>query len=264
MSVTPNWSWPLIEPTDFVTNLPADLETLADAIDATVYTVDQESIKKTNIDAKGDLIVGTADNTITRLAVGSNGQVLTADSVAAAGVKWATVGSPSWTLLNSGSQSLSGSSTITISGLSAKAYHIVVGNASSANASSQIRIRFNTDTANHRYSAINYISESTYDPSNLSIITETNGGYAAFAKQNNNAIGNVSGYCRVENADSTGVKPFFSAMGGAGGGGSNGYNGHEMSVGGGVYVGGSAITSISIISSTGNFDNGEWRIYGAN
>ena len=42
------------------------------------------------IDAKGDLILGTADNTIARLAVGSNGQVLTADSSTSSGVKWVT------------------------------------------------------------------------------------------------------------------------------------------------------------------------------
>lgn len=41
------------------------------------------------VNAKGDLYVATADNTITRLAVGSNGQVLVADSAQAAGVKWA-------------------------------------------------------------------------------------------------------------------------------------------------------------------------------
>jgi len=43
-----------------------------------------------NIDAKGDLLAGTADNTIGRLAVGTNGQVLTADSTASTGIKWAT------------------------------------------------------------------------------------------------------------------------------------------------------------------------------
>jgi hypothetical protein len=41
------------------------------------------------IDAKGDLIVGSADNTIARLAVGTNGHVLTADSTATNGIKWA-------------------------------------------------------------------------------------------------------------------------------------------------------------------------------
>lgn len=43
----------------------------------------------TTIDAKGDLIVGTADNTYIRQAVGSNNQVLMADSAQADGVKWA-------------------------------------------------------------------------------------------------------------------------------------------------------------------------------
>jgi hypothetical protein len=43
-----------------------------------------------NIDAKGDLLAGTADNTIGRVAVGANGTVLTADSAEATGVKWAT------------------------------------------------------------------------------------------------------------------------------------------------------------------------------
>ena len=42
------------------------------------------------IDAKGDLIVGTADNTVDNLAVGTNGQVLTADSTTATGLKWST------------------------------------------------------------------------------------------------------------------------------------------------------------------------------
>ena len=31
---TPNFGWPLIQPTDFVTDLPADFETFADAVDA--------------------------------------------------------------------------------------------------------------------------------------------------------------------------------------------------------------------------------------
>jgi len=46
------------------------------------------SIDSALIDAKGDLIVGTADNTTARVAAGSNGQVLVADSAQTAGVKW--------------------------------------------------------------------------------------------------------------------------------------------------------------------------------
>jgi len=44
----------------------------------------------TAIDAKGDLIAGTAADTFSRLAIGTNGQVLTADSAEATGMKWAT------------------------------------------------------------------------------------------------------------------------------------------------------------------------------
>jgi hypothetical protein len=43
-------------------------------------------------DAKGDLAVGTGADTAARLAVGTNGQVLTADSGESTGLKWAAGG----------------------------------------------------------------------------------------------------------------------------------------------------------------------------
>lgn len=52
------------------------------------------SISPTLVDAKGDLLIGTADNTPARLAVGANGAVLTADSTAAAGMAWKPVAIP--------------------------------------------------------------------------------------------------------------------------------------------------------------------------
>lgn len=52
-------------------------------------------IAPTIVDAKGDLIAATADNTPARLGVGTNGQVLTADSTASTGLKWATPSSGS-------------------------------------------------------------------------------------------------------------------------------------------------------------------------
>ena len=48
-----------------------------------------ETLPASIIDAKGDVIVGTAADTAARLAVGADGQVLTADSAETSGVKWA-------------------------------------------------------------------------------------------------------------------------------------------------------------------------------
>jgi len=47
-------------------------------------------IQPTIFDAKADLLTATANDTPARLAVGTNGQVLTADSTAGTGLAWAT------------------------------------------------------------------------------------------------------------------------------------------------------------------------------
>ena len=46
-------------------------------------------VQKDIVDAKGDLIVATSADAVSRLAVGTNTYVLTADSGEATGVKWA-------------------------------------------------------------------------------------------------------------------------------------------------------------------------------
>lgn len=58
----------------------------------TSYDLANAAIAKSIVDAKGDLIAATAADTVSRLAVGTNGQVLTADSTTATGLKWATAG----------------------------------------------------------------------------------------------------------------------------------------------------------------------------
>jgi len=100
---------------DLVTDLPADFETfgqavatsMADLLGGTTGQVlskasntdmdftwvaqdDSNAIQNAIVDAKGDLIAATAADTPARLAVGTNGQVLTADSTAATGLAWAT------------------------------------------------------------------------------------------------------------------------------------------------------------------------------
>jgi predicted carbohydrate-binding protein with CBM5 and CBM33 domain len=53
-------------------------------------------IQPTIFDAKADLLTATANDTPARLAVGTNGQVLTADSTAGTGLAWATPSAPSF------------------------------------------------------------------------------------------------------------------------------------------------------------------------
>jgi hypothetical protein len=55
--------------------------------DKTTVTV-TGAVRKSLVDAKGDLIVGTADNAVGRLAVGANGQIPYADSSQATGIRW--------------------------------------------------------------------------------------------------------------------------------------------------------------------------------
>jgi len=73
----------------------------------------------TAIDAKGDLVVGTGADTFSRLAVGTNTYVLTADSAEATGLKWAAASGGSTfvgvRLTKSANQSISNSTATAIS-----------------------------------------------------------------------------------------------------------------------------------------------------
>jgi len=58
-------------------------------VEGTTATVNGKNVITAGVvDAKGDLIVGSADDAVARLGVGTNGQVLTANSGATYGVQW--------------------------------------------------------------------------------------------------------------------------------------------------------------------------------
>jgi len=59
-----------------------------------VASDDPNAIQNSIVDAKGDLISATADNTPARLPVGANNTVLTADSSTSTGLKWASASTP--------------------------------------------------------------------------------------------------------------------------------------------------------------------------
>lgn len=90
MATTTNYSWTTPDDTALVKDGAAAIRSLGSAIDSTVFTNASAGIAKSIVDAKGDLIAATAADTVARLAVGSNNQVLVADSSTATGLKWAT------------------------------------------------------------------------------------------------------------------------------------------------------------------------------
>jgi hypothetical protein len=89
MATTPNYSFPTPDDTDLVKDGASAIRSLGTAIDTTVFTNAGAAIAKSLVDAKGDIIAATADNTVDRLAVGANDTILTADSSTATGLKWA-------------------------------------------------------------------------------------------------------------------------------------------------------------------------------
>jgi hypothetical protein len=96
---TSNYSFQMPTNTDLVYQLPADFEVFGQAVDTQMKTNADAATQKATLTTKGDLYAASAASTPARLGVGSNGQVLTADSAAATGVKWATVAASGSTLV---------------------------------------------------------------------------------------------------------------------------------------------------------------------
>jgi hypothetical protein len=112
MATTTNYSWTTPDDTDLVKDGASAIRTLGSAIDTTVFTNAGAAVAKATVDAKGDLLVGTADNTVDRLAVGTDGYTLVADSVEATGLKWvAPAGGGKVLQVVSGTTTTSASST---------------------------------------------------------------------------------------------------------------------------------------------------------
>jgi hypothetical protein len=110
---TSNFGWQMPTSTDLVTDLPADFEVFGQAVDTSladlkggttgqvlskasntnmdftwVTTDDANAIQNSIVDAKGDLVAASANDTPARLAVGNNGETLVADSSTSTGLRY--------------------------------------------------------------------------------------------------------------------------------------------------------------------------------
>jgi hypothetical protein len=258
MATTTNYSWTTPDDTALVKDGAAAIRSLGTAIDSTVFTNAGAAVAKATVDAKGDLIVGTADNTVARLAVGgTNGHVLTVDSGETTGLKYAAVpaASKSFSLLNAGGTSLSGSTT-TISGISNQDQLFILVSGASLTAQGRVRVRFNSDTGSNYtwYGARKEVTSATGNPSTDSASSSTDSLFESlflFAAATTGSFGMT-----VSGAATSGVK-MVDQVGGISA--SAGAEAYDIK---GVWNNSATITSISIITA-GTFDAGTVYVYGA-
>lgn len=201
--------------------------------------------------AKGDLVVGSATNDAAVLGVGSNDQVLTADSSTATGLKWATASSGGMTLLET--LTLSGSSVVssTIPG-SYVHLQLVIRNFRPVNNGAHLHCRINGNTS------ANYINQNLMGQSYNVAFSETQWIFAF--GQNNTANTYSTGYVPIyDYANTTTWKscyPQLAANGDttAANVSSNMYKNYYNQTG--------AITSLTFYAETGNMTSGSVLIYG--
>jgi hypothetical protein len=170
-------------PTAGIAKYLYDIEASIAAISTDASTVVQESV----IDAKGDLFVGTANNALDNLTVGSDGYILTADSAQGTfGLKWAAPAAASTSTPGVSQLSDSTSETSSVKAATPTAVKAAYDKASTAATTSVV--------------GIVQLSDSTSETSSIKAATPT-AVKAAYDKASTAATTSVAGI--VQLSDST-------------------------------------------------------------
>jgi hypothetical protein len=253
MATTPNYGWVMPDPTDFVTNLPADFEVFGDAVDATVKTVADTAdaaIPETLIDAAGDLIYGSAADTAARLAIGTAGQVLLVNGGATA-PEWGTVAADSMTVIASGTLSGAQVDLTSIPGTFKNLQLVIRNYLPVSNAA--VQVRFNADTGT------NYLATNTSVAANTTAQAFAQTSLQISGLQNlttsdatiifdaidyaNTTTWKTGRYLAITNDTSTSTSLR-----------------HRQGIS--AYNGTGAITEINLFNSSGDFTSGSYILYG--
>ena len=223
-------------------------------------------IQPTLVDAKGDLITAVAADTPARIGVGANDTVLTADSTTATGLKWAAPATPavtkSFSLLNAGGTAMSGTNSITISGISNMDDIYIFVNQWGSNNGNQLGLRINADSTN-KYGFAGMSARYDNSTSNAAIPTllgiAPNGqSYIELGGQNGQTYTRFTSSIRISGGATSGVK-MVQVISGA-----DQYQG-SAAAGMGQYTGTSTISSVTLFSTyPENFSTGTIYVYGAN
>jgi hypothetical protein len=209
----------------------------------------------TAITTSGDLIQGTGSGTFARLGTGTSGQYLTTNGTTNSWVTPSGV-AKSYSLLNAGGTTLSGTST-TVSGISGMDdLFIFIDKASSSTSASNLTVQVNTITTDYITARTQYNWESAYGQSNYTSDQVLNATAIQLAAMGTNATDTMGGGIRISGCASTGLKVWTAMGGGAL------HIGKQMFESQGIITASAAITSVKVICNN-TFDAGKVYVYGA-
>jgi len=128
-------------------------------------------IQPTLLTTKGDIIVATGNATLVRQGVGTDGQVLTADSAQADGVKWATPSSGALTKITSATFTTVANTSTTFDGVFTSTYRNYLIEMSPLTASGQLDVYFQIRKAGPTTQASAYYGNTL---TNATVTAQTN------------------------------------------------------------------------------------------